>query len=105
MNPQPKPKAFRSQAYLNWLKDQPVPSRIFGTGDTVYHHVKMFGNGGMALKPPDNDALPIPDSVHKRLDDIGNSERSVLLEETGYSVEELRALCDGYFEMWSKQAD
>jgi hypothetical protein len=103
MNPCPKQKAFRSKAYLNWLRKQPVPSRIWGTGDIVYHHIKMFGNGGTGIKPPDNDALPIPDSVHRRLDSAGHSERSVLLEETGYSVEDLRGFCDKYYREWRER--
>lgn len=60
----------------------------------------MFGNGGMGIKPPDNDAIPIPWSVHRDIDNSG--ERTVLCERFGFSLEELRRVADGYYLEWTR---
>ena len=98
MNPQPKPKAFRSQAYLEWLRTtQPICA---GFGTVEAHHCKLFQNGGMGIKPPDNDALPVPWSVHQRIHSEG--EQQVLVVEAGLTVVQLRKRADDLFERWQR---
>jgi hypothetical protein len=102
MNPQPKQKQWRSKEYLEWLRNQ--PPLIQGTGETVSHHIKLFGNGGTGIKPPDDDSIPISDSIHQRIHSSGRrgGERNVLLQEHGYTIESLRDLCDAYRLVWER---
>ncbi len=63
MNPQPKPKTNRDEKYLEWLKTQPcLGCRQPKTPDfdITYAHK----GGGMALKGPDNEALPLCTGVN-----------------------------------------
>ena len=99
MNPQPKEKRWRSKAYLKWLEKQ-VPI-MGGTGDTIYHHIKMFGGGGMRIKPPDDHCIPIPSSVHEYIHQHG--EKSVLFGTYGYTKEHLRSICREYRKLWESQ--
>ena len=94
--PQPKRKQLRDKAYLEWLRKE--PPLIAGTGDTVAHHLKLLGNGGMRIKPPDNDCIPIPDSIHQQIHSSGRrgGEKNVLLNEHHYTIEMLRDICDSY---------
>ena len=98
MNPQPKDKNFRSKKYLNWLKEQ--PPLIWGTGQTVYHHLKCLNSGGIGLKPPDNHCIPISDSVHQELHRYG--ELNVLDGRYGYNREYLKEAAEKYYKQWLK---
>lgn len=102
MNPQPKPKRWRSKPFLEWLKKQ--KPMIQGSGDTVYHHIKLFGNGGSGIKPPDDDCIPISDSIHQLIHSSGRrgGERNVLIREHRYTVEALRDICDAYRRIWER---
>lgn len=101
----PKHNPWRSRPYLDWLKAQRCVLTNCKPCDP--HHVKMFGNGGMAIKPPDDDALPILHEVHQRLDSPWHSELSVF---SGYWPElhgdkeairaRLRELCREHRERW-----
>jgi len=89
----PKHKNIRDRSYILWLRNQPslIP---YGTGDIVPHHIKMFGGGGIALKPPDDHCIPIYQSIH---DDIGqNGERSILCRKYGYTYDMLWSACMEY---------
>ena len=52
--------------YIDWLQTQPccVPDKSKCQGDVVGAHQRCLGGGGMALKPPDEDALPLCWSCH-----------------------------------------
>lgn len=100
--PNPKNPPFRSKPYLEWLRRQEKPEFIYGHGPMETHHLKVFGST-VGMKPPDNHCLPIPQSTHRRLHGLNSSERQVLCEETGYTVTELRELCDGYYQRWLKE--
>lgn len=72
----PKSPPLRDRAYLDWLREQ----RCIFTGrygndfeSVVPAHI---GTAGKSMKSPDNEALPILDSVHKRMHQQG--EISVL---------------------------
>ena len=103
INPQPKPTRLRDKKYLDWLKDQ--PPLIAGQGDTVYHHVKLFGNGGRGIKPPDDDCLPLAKSVHDLIHSSGKrgGEKQVLLRQHKYTIEILRDLCDAYYRVYQRE--
>ena len=97
-NPCPKTQVFRSRKYLKWLiKNHQL---VGGYGDIVYHHLKCFKNGGTGIKPPDNDAIPIPDSTHKSIHQYG--EMRILGEVYGFTIQQLRQKCDGYYNEWLK---
>ena len=102
-NPQPKDYYLRDQGYLDWLKGQ--PPLILGRGDTVYHHIKLFGRGGTGIKPPDDDCIPISDSIHQRIHNSKYGEKRVLLKEHRYTVEALRDLCDAYRRIYLREQD
>ena len=47
--------------YIEWLKTQPCANphcKGFG-GDIVPAHQRILGRGGIGMKPPDEDALPL----------------------------------------------
>jgi len=47
--------------YVDWLKTQPCCNprcKGFG-GDVVPAHQRILGRGGVGMKPPDEDALPL----------------------------------------------
>jgi hypothetical protein len=82
-------KVYRNKKFLEFTRhENPI---LMGTGDTVYHHVKMLGGGGTSLKPSDTHVVPIKDSVHKLLDSPGHSEKSVFLD-AGYTPDEVKLL-------------
>jgi len=57
-----------TNTYLNWLKTQPCANprcEGFG-GDVVPAHQRILGNGGVGLKPPDEDALPLCTNCHHK---------------------------------------
>jgi len=91
-------KNLRDKKYLKWLSAQ--PPHIPGWGDTVYHHVKLFCNGGVGIKPPDNDCLPVAFSVHDEIHQYG--EKEILINRHGYSVELLRDICDTYYRIYKR---
>lgn len=68
-NPQPKDTMWRSKKYLDFVKT--LPSIVAGSGDVTAHHVRMLGNAGTAIKPSDFWVVPLADSLHKELDQIG----------------------------------
>lgn len=100
--PQPKPTTLRDPKYLKWLAQQ--PPLIAGTGDTVYHHVKLLKSGSMGKKPSDDDCIPIADSVHQQIHSSGRrgGEKNVLLKQHHYTVEMLRDICDTYRRIWER---
>lgn len=102
MGPDPKPKAFRSRKYLDWLRGKPC---VFtGKKPCVGHHVRLLGGGGTAMKPPDNSAVPVYIPVHNKMNAVGNSEIGVYMEYWEGSRDEiksrLRVLCAGYYGEW-----
>lgn len=96
LNPCPKEKYFRSKPYLTWLRKQ-MPL-ICGTGPNEAHHLKCLGHGGTGIKPPDNLCIPIPQSVHYEIHFYG--ELRILNEKHGYNCDQLRKVCETYFERW-----
>jgi len=69
MNPQPKSARWENKKYLAFVRT--LPSIVPGSGDIVPHHVRMDGNAGVAGKPSDYYSVPLADSKHKELDQIG----------------------------------
>ena len=69
MNPQPKTPMWRSKKYLDFVKT--LPSIVPGSGDVTPHHVRMHSNAGTGTKPSDYWTVPLADSLHKELDQIG----------------------------------
>ena len=92
IRPDNKKKTLRDKGYLVWLSEQ--PPLVMGFGDTVAHHVRLFGNGGTGIKPPDDDCIPLSDSTHKDVHHYG--ERRVLFERYGFTVKDMRVICDRY---------
>jgi len=54
------------KSYLNWLKKQPCsnPDCKGNGGQMIPAHQRILGNGGMGLKSPDRDALPLCFTCH-----------------------------------------
>ena len=62
----PKPKTYRNKKYLAFIRTKPsLYSGEYGTGDDpiVAAHIG-FGKGGMSLKSPDTQAVPLLHSEH-----------------------------------------
>ena len=69
MNDLTKYKAWRSETYLAWVKQQPsVISGIEPAGDS--HHVKGHGMGG-SVKAPDWASIPLTREEHSVLHAYG----------------------------------
>lgn len=67
-NPQPKPgKKKRKKnknsdpGYKEWTKKQGCcnPKCQGGCGQVTHCHMRILGNGGTGIKPPDKDGLPL----------------------------------------------
>jgi len=103
MNPCPKNPPLRSPAYRKWLRSQPC--MVTGRTPCDPHHVKLFGNGGMGIKPPDNDCVPLAHEVHMLLDSAGWSEWA-LFESYWYGFDRdqirnrLRRIADEHWARW-----
>jgi len=104
-NPDPKPTTIRDKGYLEWLKDQ--PPLILGTGQTVYHHIKLLKSGSMGKKPSDTDCIPISDSIHQQIHSSGRNggERNVLIKQHGFTVEMLRDICDSHYRIYLREKE
>ena len=104
-NPQPKTEKLRDQKYLDWLRSQ--PPLIAGTGETVYHHLKLFKSGSMGKKPDDRDCIPISDSIHQLIHSSGRrgGEKNVLIKQHHYTVEMLRDICDAYRRVYCRETN
>jgi len=61
MAPDPKPKAFRSEKYLKFIRSKMCVS--CGSPDSIAHH-EPFGNQGMATKAPDSYTISLCNSCH-----------------------------------------
>jgi len=103
MNTYFKEKRVYSKSYLKWLRSQ--PPLIGGTGQTVCHHIRLFKEGGVGLKPPDTSCIPIADSVHQQIHSSGRNggERNVLLKRHKYTVEILRDVCNAYYRVYCRE--
>lgn len=58
----PKPKAWRSKKYLDFIKKQ--QSLLLGHGDIISHHVRIDNNAGVGMKPSDFYCVPLFVSTH-----------------------------------------
>jgi len=62
-DPKLKPKLIPtvSKKYREWIKKQECcgPDCPGGCGDIVPAHMRILGRGGMGIKPPDSDLLPL----------------------------------------------
>ena len=63
-----KNKAWRSETYLTWVKQQ--PSCISGLPADDPHHIKGHGFGG-TVKAPDWATIPLTRVEHTMLHDVG----------------------------------
>ena len=92
----PKKPPFRSNPYLAWLRKQrPICA---GYGSVEIHHLKMLGHSGTGIKSPDNEGLPVFWSVHKDIHNQG--EKTILCEREGFTKDQLKELCDLYYQSW-----
>lgn len=67
MNSDPKPKTYRSEKYLNFIRSKPC--MIFKCKAEA-HHVGLFGKG-TGKKVHDNLAVPLSNQAHMNLHSIG----------------------------------
>ena len=58
--PQPKPHTPRDRPYLDWLRTQPCAACSRPPPCDPSHH----GRGGVGIKAPDHDAIPLCRSCH-----------------------------------------
>ena len=103
MTPMPKHPPLRSPPYRKWLRGQPCI--LTGMGPCDGHHVKLLGNGGLSIKPPDTDCIPIIHRLHLRLDSPGHSEVSVFGEfwpdlDRDQIRNRLRRIADEHWARW-----
>ena len=63
-----KQKAWRSDAYLAWVKQQ--PSCISGRPSDDAHHIKLHGFGG-TVKAPDWATIPLTRLEHTHWHSVG----------------------------------
>jgi len=59
-----KKKTYRSKKYLAFIDSKPC--LICGRAST-HHHVRLYGGGGVGMKPPDNYCVPICVKCHTQL--------------------------------------
>lgn len=66
MTPHPKPKTFRSEKFLEYIRSKPslYSGRIGTEYDPIVAAHIGFGKGGTALKAPDTQAVPLLRSEH-----------------------------------------
>ena len=105
-----KIKSFRNPDYLRYVRShcsllswdppaEPWPDAedpLFDplSFETVAHHVRMGGNGGVGLKPSDYRTVPLTDGEHRALHQTG--ERSWWLEHGVDPRRVIIALLSGY---------
>lgn len=60
-NARPKTKAFKSDKYLDYIRSLPC---LNCNKPAEPHHLRELGDGGMGLKPPDTQAVPLCRECH-----------------------------------------
>lgn len=65
----PKQITPRSEAYLEFIRGRPCV--ITGRSGVHAHHVKIYGSGGMSLKPSDYLCVPLCHEEHSALHQMG----------------------------------
>ena len=94
MPPHPKPKAYRSKKYLEYIRQQPCV--ICGHVDVQAHHVRKMGAGGTGIKNDDFFALPICKLHHREAHTYGHD---TFFGRHGIDVyQELFKLVSGYLK-------
>ena len=63
MNPDPKPKTYRSKKYLDFIRQK---SCLFCGKKSEPHHVSFGGDRGTGIKPPDTQCVPLCRECHQR---------------------------------------
>ncbi len=54
--------------YRKWISEQPCANCEADNKDyTAAHHCRILGNGGMGMKPPDSDLIPLCYSCHNTM--------------------------------------
>jgi len=74
--PQPKVKIFRSEDYLDFIRDKPC--LMCGAPPRSDAHHEPFGKAGWAIKAPDSQAIPLCRGCHNRR---GGKEGLAFLEK------------------------
>jgi hypothetical protein len=72
-----KPHSHRDKAYRAFIV--PLPCACCGRpGPSQFAHMRSLGGGGMGLKPPDLDAIPLCAACHMEVEHAkGISELSI----------------------------
>jgi hypothetical protein len=68
VNPQPKSKIFRSEKYKRFIRS--LPCCVCGRPESEAAHQKL-GEGGMGIKPPDTQCLPLCHECHTKEHQMG----------------------------------
>jgi len=63
MTPCPKAKPGVDLKYRAWLRTQPC-SNCWFPAPSIVAHQRILGGGGIGIKPPDSDALPLCHHCH-----------------------------------------
>jgi hypothetical protein len=77
-----KQKTFRSEKYKAFIRKQPCLICEYPVSE--HHHEALNGKKGVALKCPDNEALPLCARHHRERHNIG---RDPLFEKYGFLKE------------------
>jgi len=67
----PKDPALRDRKWLDELRNRPCVILGHGSPVRVGAHVRWRGNGGIALKPSDDRAVPLDSGLHVRQHNMG----------------------------------
>ena len=74
--PQPKVKIFRSEDYIDFIRNKPCLMCDAPAPNDAHH--EPYGKGGRAIKAPDSHCLPLCRKCHNRR---GSKEGLAFLEE------------------------
>lgn len=66
-----KVKTWRCEKYLEFIRSRPCTVTGIDYVNSVAHHVRCLGGGGMGLKPPDWMCVPLTAEQHTRLHAMG----------------------------------
>ena len=69
MRPDPKQKTLRSPRYRAWIRKQPCAA--CGNPKSQHHHEPIKHGGGVGMKGPDDQALPLCQRCHYERHKIG----------------------------------
>lgn len=94
-----KEKLARDEKYLEWIRLRPCVLTQ-GTHNVVAHHLTIYANRGMGLKPSDYWCVPLDSDLHQKLHAMG--ERSFWKSHGVHDPHALAAMNLVYYVLYEK---